>query len=293
MELRPMRAVEIVDAAFTAYRSRFAACITRSVAVTAPTWLVLVALSYAIPQDRSGEFVWASVGFPVSVVTLLMAGTQYFALIVVSVWCTARISLAFSSVPARNDRTVLRQQRINIGRRWRVGAACVALAAFLWGSLLVAARLTVTLPAIRILVYPIVIFVGIVVAVLLSFAPAIVVLEHERAFRALRRSTQLVRYRFGATLWSYLLGYLIAIVLISLCASVFALFLPAQSTFANANTRGLVAMTTASILATFLLPLVPSIALGAYLDARVRREGLDLALAAGDVGQARKGAIPV
>jgi hypothetical protein len=142
-------------------------------------------------------------------------------------------------------------------------------------------------------VYPIVIFVGIVVAVLLSFAPAIVVLEHERAFRALRRSTQLVRYRFGATLWSYLLGYLIAIVLISLCASVFALFLPAQSTFANANTRGLVAMTTASILATFLLPLVPSIALGAYLDARVRREGLDLALAAGDVGQARKGAIPV
>jgi Membrane domain of glycerophosphoryl diester phosphodiesterase len=127
---------------------------------------------------------------------------------------------------------------------------------------------------------------GIYVFVLLAFATPAFVLEKTTVRGALSRSSELVRGSWWRTLGIGLLGYLVAVIIAGIIELPFALF-AASSAGLFSTTASVDVSTTSEILlavgrvigGAVTTPIGAGTIALMYVDRRMRREGLDIALA--------------
>jgi hypothetical protein len=122
----------------------------------------------------------------------------------------------------------------------------------------------------------------IVHVVLLAAAPAAAV-EGLGAFKACRRSRELMKHRLFTVLgWFLLLMLLLTFVAAVTSTLVLGLFVAGDLSNAYAFVTAQVILQLAAALVT--MPIFASFATIVYFDLRIRREGFDLALSAQNVG---------
>lgn len=172
---------------------------------------------------------------------------------------------------ARAAVQVYQGEKPQIGATYRFALRRVH--AILWVAIL--AALAVLL-GFMLLVIP-----GIIAFIRLRFGTAVVVVEDERGTKALRRSWRLAKGHF----WKILGTIVLAFILSAIAGSI--LQIPLTLASAPLEESGWVLRAAAAAFAGVLVqPFTALINVLLYFDMRVRKEGLDLALAARELGLA-------
>ena len=111
---------------------------------------------------------------------------------------------------------------------------------------------------------------------LLGVAPVILVTEHAPLMQALRRSYDLVKPRFWGYLWVMIVAYVIVWAVMGAVA-----LIPTMVGMFTGGVPGAVAFTFGELLGQMITtPYMALLAVGIFLDARIRREGLDVEIQA-------------
>ena len=253
--LRPLAVGEVLDGAFASIRMNPKALLGLSFVVVLIGQLVILGLNLATRSAGTGARLGAAAA--TTFVSLLQSSIVTGAIIIVI--GEAVLGTKVSPADALN--------RLR-GRIWKL----VGLS-LLVGLLSLLAAVALIIP-------------GIYVFVLLAFATPVFVLEKTTVGAALSRSAELVRGSWWRTLGIGLLGEIVAVVIGGLIQLPFALFAARSagvfSTTPSTDVSGgsEVLLTIGRIIGgTITTPILAGTIALMYVDRRMRREGLDLALA--------------
>lgn len=125
---------------------------------------------------------------------------------------------------------------------------------------------------------------GIYLAVVLSLATPVFILEKTQVRAALRRSNELVRGAWWRTFGIVVLAYLVGVIVSGLVQLPFTIFAASSSSFltpsSDVSTGSEILLAIGRIIGdTLTTPIVAGTIALMYVDRRMRREGLDLVLA--------------
>jgi hypothetical protein len=295
LALAPMRAGQLLDGVFKLYRMHFGTLLPVVGLVVLPVQAVVLVLELTTLETVQ---VAPGVVFeqPATWVTIASLVVQ---LLVVTPFLTAAV--------VRTAADAYLGHEPSVGRSYR--AALPRIHSILWVTLLTAlAALASVVPGYAVLVAaPIggpsesafglaiaLILVGMIPAVFVylrfSFGSSIVVVEDTRGTKALGRSWRLVRGLTWKVLGVTLLVGLIMFALFLVLGIIFSLitipFLE-EATFTGGPGPGFYAISAViNALATVLVtPIFTLVSVLLYFDARIRKEGFDLAIMAQDLGE--------
>ncbi|HSJ62303.1 MAG TPA: hypothetical protein VK922_00230 [Gemmatimonadaceae bacterium] len=245
-ELRPRSATEILDAAFQILKQQYG------------TFVVLAALAY-LPYIVFMIVISASVaGAPPDEVSMAAASSALLSLPIALVW-----------FPVAEAAVLVGASDALLGRPVDAGSALravfsrfgsVLLAALMKGMLVILATLFFIVP-------------GVIVWLGLFATPAVVVFERLGAVESLGRSWNLAKGLKGKIFGVMVLAYLV----------IFAIQIAVAMIAAPLGVNDIVANIAASVLVIFVYPLIGICMALLYYDARIRKEGFDLQVLAGEL----------
>jgi hypothetical protein len=252
-ELRPRSATEILDAGFQILKQQYG------------TFVVLAALAY-LPYIIFMLFIGASVrGASPDEVSVATASASLIALPIALIWFpiaeTAVLVGASDALLGRpvDATSALRAVLSRFGN--------VLLAAILKGILVMVATVFFIVP-------------GVIVWLGLFATPAVVVFERLNAVESMGRSWNLAKGMKGKIFGVMLLAYLI----------IFAVQMAVTIVVTAVGGNDIVASIASSVLVIFVYPLLGICVALLYYDARIRKEGFDLQVLAGELQGASSGA---
>ena len=252
--LRPLAVGEILDGVFTTIRQNPKALLGLSFIIVLVGQLLNLGVNLSVHDASLGTRELAS-GATIVITQLIASVATGAAVVVIS---EAVLGTRISPGEALN--------RLN-GRIWRlVGLSFLV-------SLL-------TLLGVVLLIIP-----GIYVAVLLSFATPVFVLERTRVGEALSRSAELVRGAWWRTFGIALLGGLVGGIISGIVQVPFTIFTANSSQFFSTSdihisVTGEIVLAVGRIIGgTISTPIIAGTIALMYVDRRIRREALDIALA--------------
>jgi hypothetical protein len=245
-ELRPRSATEILDAAFQILKQQYG------------TFVVLAALAY-LPYIVVMMLIGASVaGAP--------ADDQSVASMTAGL---AAIPIALIWFPIAETAVLVGASDALLGRRVDAGAALrVVFSRF--GSVLGAALLKGFLVMLATVFF---IVPGVIAWLGLFATPAVVVFERQGAVESIGRSWNLAKGMKGKVLGVMLLAYLIVI----------AVQIAVTMVATPLGLNDIVVSIMSSVLVIFIYPLIGICTALLYYDARIRKEGFDLQVLAGEL----------
>jgi hypothetical protein len=253
--LRPLAVGEVLDGAFASIRMNPKAMLGLSFVVVLFGQVAILGINLAVRDASTGTRLLGALA--TGVVALLQSSIVTGAIIIV----IGEAVLGTRISPAE----ALRRLE---GRIWKL----VGLG-LLVGLLVVLATILLIIP-------------GIYLAVSLLFATPAFVLEKTTVSEALSRSRELVRGAWWRTFGIALLGYLVALVIggvieipfLLIAGSSAGVFSTTAST--DVSTSSEIVLAVGRIIGgTFTTPMIAGTIALMYIDRRIRREGLDLALA--------------
>jgi hypothetical protein len=261
--LRPLAVGEILDGAFASIRMNPKAMLGLSFIVVLIGQLVILGVTLAVKGASTGARVGAA------------GATTAISLLTSSIVTGAIIIVIGEAVLGTRISPTEALSRLR-GRIWRL----VGLG-LLVGLLSLLATVAFIIP-------------GIYVSVLLAFATPAFVLEKTTVRGALSRSSELVRGAWWRTFGIGLLGYIVAGIIGGLIELPFALF-AASSAGVFSTTSSVDVSTGSEVLLTvgrivggaITTPMLAGTIALMYVDRRMRREGLDIAL--GQTARERRG----
>jgi hypothetical protein len=253
--LRPLAVGEVLDGAFASIRMNPKAMLGLSFVVVLIGQVAILGINLGVRDASTGTRLLGALA--TGVVALLQSSIVTGAIIIV----IGEAVLGTRISPAE----ALRRLE---GRIWKL----VGLG-LLVGLLVVLAAILLVIP-------------GIYLAVALLFATPAFVLEKTTVREALGRSRELVRGSWWRTFGIALLGYLVALVIGGVIEIPFALGAASSAgvfsgtTSSDVSTGSEILLTVGRIIGgTFTTPMIAGTIALMYIDRRIRREGLDLALA--------------
>ena len=268
--LRPLAIGEILDTALTIYRQRAATMIKAVVLVVAPVQVISALVTLSGPEEFSPSSTDATTG-----VTSVDFDGSTFAGFVIATLVVAVLGLVANELATAASLKVVSSAYLSGEPDWKESLRFAMGRA---GSLIWLAILT---------------FLGLIVGALLCIAPAVylyaawsvatpvLLIEGLKGTKALGRSRQLVKGRWGPTFLVIVIGAILgSIVQVVLQGLLVGVILSSANDIVNAVATA-VASTVGSALVT---PFTAAVAVVLYFDLRVRKEGFDLELLAQRIG---------
>ena len=260
--LRPKGVGELLDASFGVFRRRFGTLAVCVLVVVAPLSVVaaiiqLSAVDGYFDFDRTG---------------VQTGGSEIAGLLVSNLLTAAAVAIATAACFRAVHADLTKGE--DIGWRASVGfatskAAVLLVTLVLYAVLVVIGTLLCIAP-------------GVYLFVAFSLGPAIVLFEDRRVMGALQRSRELVKDRWWPTFGAELVMYVLVGIVQGLAAALISSVLFASSSNEAVNAVVLTAATVASYVVS--VPLQSALVTLIYFDLRVRKEGLDLEIAAEGIG---------
>lgn len=276
-ELRPLRIGEVLDTAIAVYRRNAADLIRIVAVVVAPVQVLLLLVVLAVgdefvdtaegatgPADAE-TLVGAMVGF--GVIALLYSTAALLAVAA----CSQAVGLAYLGEP------VPWKASLRDGVR-RIGGLLLLYLMVLVVIVLPAFALTFVSPVLTVLAL---LGVGAYVVVATPIATAALVVERIAPWKALRRAVALLRRRFWPVTGTLALTFVLLLLVQGVVSAVFGML----GAFAGGGVASTVLSAVGDVAAGLLTtPLLAAVSVVAYVDLRVRAEGLDVELLARSIG---------
>lgn len=267
-ELRPLAIGEIIDASVKVLKANARTLFTISALVMVPVGLVQLVVAVMVGPidtpttvvDTAGQIDPAVLDSLAALLGLLLVTGLFAALGSTLVQASSIVAIARVFQGESPD---WRQSLASGARRWLplVVATLISAIASVLGLFLCIAP-------------------GVFLFTSWAVAPAAVVAERRGPLAALRRSYQLVKGRFWPVLGTVLLGYLLYFVVELIVDLVFG-----AVTFLGGGAGGIVPGVVGSVLVSVVsLPFLAVMITILYFDLRVRHEGYDLEVMAGELG---------
>jgi hypothetical protein len=268
--LRPLAVGEILDTALTIYRQRAATLIRAVVFVVAPVQVLAAIVMLSGPEEFSPSSTDATTG-----VTSVDFDGSTFAGFIIATLAVAALGLVANELATAASLKSVSGAYLSGDPDWKESLRFALAHA---GSLIWLAILS---------------FLGLMLGAVLCLAPAVylyaawsvatpvLLLEGLKGSKALGRSRQLVKGRWGPTFLVIVIGAILgSIVQVVLQGLLVGVVLSTSNDIANAVATA-VASTAGSALVT---PFTAAVAVVLYFDLRVRKEGFDLELLAQRIG---------
>ena len=249
LQLRPFTVGEMIDAAFTIYKSRFKQLITVAAVIVVPLGIIQALLLASIltnPEEASLEGIGG-------------LGAVAIAGLIVTQVATAALTLAVAGAYLNDDSTWQSVLGSAFGRMFTILGASILFALALFAGL-----------------FGLIVGAAIVGAGLGVFMPALMV-ERIGATASLSRSWGLTSGNRGRVFGMWLVATIIASIVNGITGSVLGLAFSTEASAILANQ--LLAIVGAVLTAPFMAAIVVVI----YFDLRVRKEGFDLQMLASQV----------
>ena len=268
--LRPLAIGEILDTALTIYRQRAATMIKAVVLVIAPVQVISAIVTLSGPEDFSPSTTDATTG-----VNAVDFDASTFAGFVIATLVVAALGLVANELATAASLKVVSSAYLSGDPDWKESLRFAMGRA---GSLIWLAILT---------------FLGLILGAILCIAPAVylygawavatpvLLIEGLKGSKALGRSRELVKGRWGSVFLVIVIGAILgSIVQVVLQGLLVGVILSSSNDIVNAIATA-VASTIGSALVT---PFTAAVAVVLYFDLRVRKEGFDLELLAQRIG---------
>ena len=299
LALGPMRAGQLLDGAFKLYRMRFGTLIAVVGLVLVPFQILNLTLTLVTLRPVRLPNLGGPPGFtiqePAAWVTIGALAVQ---LLLVTPFLTASVVKVAAETYLGGRPTLATTYRTALPRvhsiLWvTILAALAAILPVVPGGFLLAVSAVgaFPIPALGIILFLAGMVVALMVYIRLSFAPAVVMVEGRRGTEALGRSWRLVRGRTLKVLGVTLLGGLIVFALLLVLGVIFGVVVvvwfsneltttgPGAAYFAAEEAMN-------AVVAIMTTPFLTLLSVLLYFDARIRKEGFDLALLAEQIGSA-------
>lgn len=277
-ELRPRSATEIIDAAFQILKRHYSQFLVIAALAYLPFFIVSIAAESAMPATTIGAT--PSFGEFVPILVMLSLALLWFPIAEAAVFVGASDALLRGSVSAGDAfRQVFRKFPTLLGAailKWltiSMAMTITMLPAMALLAVTAAAGSAILTVVIGTLVIFGVMFVAMLVYVSLYATSPAIVLENVGAVESIGRSWRLsegLRWKaFGAIVLAWLL--------------IVAPLLAMMMIFATIFENPVIAQTAANVLSVLIYPVLGITFTLLYYDARIRKEGFDLQLLAGDL----------
>lgn len=270
--LRPLGVGEVLDAAIRVYREKFLTMVKAVAIVVVPVQVLNVLVRLSLPTGTTTTTSSSFNGATTTQVNRGDAATFVAGMLVLVVVGVVSSTLAQAACFKTVGDTYLGTEsdwrgslRFGFSRFWSLLWLIV-----LHGVLLLIAFLACIAP-------------GVWLYAAWSVAIPVLLIEHTGGFRALTRSHDLVKGRWGPTAASLLLANILA----AFVSSIFA-FVAVPALLAGGGTGAVAVLTgiTTAIGSILTTPFVAAVVTVIYFDLRVRKEGFDLQLMAWRMGTA-------
>jgi hypothetical protein len=261
LPLRQMGIGELIDGSIKLYRRDWLALMGIAAFVLVPVSLVEAWVMQSI--QTLGTSTQAE--YDAAAVEVLVVGLIFFAIqaLIVQPFLVAAITRAAADAYLG--------ERVSIGRTYRF--ALSRLPAILWITILTS---VLTLIAFILLIIP-----GIFVAIRLTLAPPVLVVEDVRGTKALSRSWRLTSGHFWRVFGTLILSGLIASI------GTLVITIPTEFIAASLGPAGAPLSALGTVVATVLVtPFTMLIVVLLYFDLRVRKEGFDIEVMAQELAPA-------
>jgi hypothetical protein len=259
--MQPMGVGEILDAAIKLYRSRWKSLMAIVAIALVPITFLRVFMTRSLGGPFSGSVASQAEIESALVVTLILSGIQ---LLLITPFLTAAVARASADVYLGHP--------VLVGRTFRFAVSRIH--SILWISILSALAL--------ILGFLLLVIPGLIVLVRYLFGSTVLVVEGKKGAAALGRSWRLAKGHFWKIAGTYVLAWIMAVVLSNI------LVIPGSLAFAAIGPAGWPIFAVAASLAAILTtPFTTLVAVLLYFDLRIRKEAFDLEVMAQELSETR------